>query len=1147
MEYRRRALSSSITLVLCQSCAVFALAPRAAAQTVVGPGTQTTTLTATSGETLVVGNTTINTSAGSTDGVYANGGNITLDMAAGASPGSIVVRSGTGRGLHATSGTISAPNGLNLFAGNAAAMFADGGAISLLGGNVSSNGARSRLAGATAGTVTIGATSYNDPALVTGAGSGVGAEGTGRVELGSGNRFFVGGAGVNNPVGLGVQGPGASIAVTSRLPITFQSSGAMGIYLYGGGQLQPSAPIALTFTGASSVGLTLDGTTNAQTISGLTATFNSTATMNSTGTGVVAMNNSSATLNDLTVDGPAVGLGVWVRTGSALTLSGASNVAVSATRNGQAYSFTPGPTSSMATTTIFGSVSAPSQRAAGLVQSGTLTSSGTTWSNPTVQGYGIYAGQNGPALSTVSLTGDTVTTSGASGTTLQTYSNGQIRATDSTIRNDGGLVALYVWSFGSPTQQVAVDSRIDLVNTPVTATGPAYGLYSNNMSKGWDNVVTLQGGHLTSDQWAIVADGPLEFSATNTEVSGVEGLLSAGEMPSASGAATLVNLFADHSILKGVAEADSASQANIVLSNQSHWTGQSWNVTNVSIDPSSIWTIPEISTVSQLVSNSGRIEFTAPVDDVYKHLYTQSYVGGAGSVLAMNTYLGEDDSPTDQLILDGGSATGQSALEIHNSGGPGALTTGDGIRLVVALNGARTDATAFTNNQLLLAGPYNYRLYRGGVAANGEDWFLRSAVDCSRPDAPVPPCPSPPPPPPPPPPVPPPPPPPPPPEPPPPVPPPPPPPPAPGPDPEPPPVPPPPQPPTTDPTPPDPPEPAPPPAPTPDYRAEVSLYTALPAMALRYGWATLGNLHERVGEQEQLRGRADLREDDYFNGAWVRVIGENGDVEGSRRGIYDGSPKYDYDILAIQAGADAYAVERDDGKRDHAGFYLGQGRIRTDVTHYDGTLAGRNEVRATSLGLYWTRYWEEGQYLDAVWQGSWGKGKSRSSNGLLLERDSFGWAASLEGGYPFWDDDHTRIFEPQLQVIYQRIPTDHSQDPAATVRFRDMDSLAARLGLRWANTWTLEPTDAGIRRLFTGWLRLNAWHEFQGQPVTEFSSADGYVPFEADLKGTWWQINAGMTWQLGASTSLYANLGYQKSFDRDFDAWDGKLGVRWNW
>jgi hypothetical protein len=353
-------LSSSIALALCQ-------VSMANAQTVIGPGAQTTTVTATSGEILLVGNTTIDTSVGTAEGVFANGGNITLDMSAGASPGSIVVRTAGGRGLHATAGTIAAPHGLNVFSGNAAALFADGGAIALDGANVSSNGARSRLAGATAGTITLNATSFNDPQLAPGIGSGVGVEGSGRAVLGGGNRLFVGG--FDNAVGLGVQGPAASIAVTGSLPMTFLSDGALGIYVYDGGQLQTTAPITLTFNGASSVGLTLDGPlTTKLSMSRLNIQFNSTATSSSAGTGVVAMSGTEATLDGLTVGGPAVGLGVWAQSGSIVTLTGGSTVGVSSTRNGQAYRFSPGVTSSMATTTIFGSISAPSQRAAALVQ-----------------------------------------------------------------------------------------------------------------------------------------------------------------------------------------------------------------------------------------------------------------------------------------------------------------------------------------------------------------------------------------------------------------------------------------------------------------------------------------------------------------------------------------------------------------------------------------------------------------------------------------------------------------------------------------------------------------------------------------------------------------------------------------------------------
>ncbi|MGR5475468.1 hypothetical protein ACPV5T_20410, partial [Vibrio astriarenae] len=81
---------------------------------------------------------------------------------------------------------------------------------------------------------------------------------------------------------------------------------------------------------------------------------------------------------------------------------------------------------------------------------------------------------------------------------------------------------------------------------------------------------------------------------------------------------TLVQLNADRSVLQGLAEADSASQANIALANQSQWTGAAWNITNVDVDATSSWIIPETSTVSQLVTNNGRIAFTPMTGDVYK-------------------------------------------------------------------------------------------------------------------------------------------------------------------------------------------------------------------------------------------------------------------------------------------------------------------------------------------------------------------------------------------------------------------------------------------------------------------------------------------------------------------------------------------------
>ena len=1125
MKAHVRLLPAALTVTIAQLSGL----PVANAQSVIGPGTFTSTVTGSSGETTVVGNTTLNT--GSSDGVRANGGNVTLDMQSPASVGPINVQTTSGLALHASNGLISVPSGVNITVnGRGQASYADGGNIALQGGNISVFGI-GKLAGATAGTITITSTSYNAPDRVIGAqGNGIGVDQSGQVILGTGNRLYIGKTG--NSFGLGVQGVNARVTVNGTLPVTFSQPAALGIYLYGGGQLIANAPITLTFNGANSVGLTVDSGSNAQTLNNITATFN--ATTGVAGTGLVAQRGSTAAVQNFIANGAGLGIGVWVLDGSSVSLSGSSRIDASAGRNAQRYLFSP--TTSMAgVDAIFSGAGATSVRAAGLVQGGTLRSSGTIWTNASAGGYGISLGQNGVA-SAAELNADTVIATGIESATVSTYANSILTARNTRIDNQNGFEAIQLWNYSSPSQATGAN-EVHLIDSTVTSSGGADAVYSLNQAPGTTNLLTVQGGSVRSDSAAVFAYGPLEVQLSDTDVAGTDALLWAGNM-NATGDPTLLDVTARHTVLAGMAGAASpgtvsTSTANLRLLEGSTWTGPAWNLSNAWVDATSLWTVTADSTVSQSVYNDGRIAFTLPDGDIYKQLYTRSYSGGAGSTLAMNTWLGDDSSPSDQLVVDGGTTVGQSRLEISNAGGPGALTWGDGIRVVAALNGGSTTPDAFVLASAVLAGPFEYRLHRGGYADGaGQEWFLRSSIDCGSPDAPSPPCPAvvPEPPEPPEPPAPP-----------------------PGPeppgppDPEPEPTPPPvvPQPTDADPTPPTPYVPV--PQPVPDYRAEVSLYTALPAMALRYGWATLGNLHERVGEQEQLRQRDDLRQDSYFNGAWLRVIGENGDVKGSRRGIFGGSPRYDYDVLAVQLGADVYAVENEEGVRDHAGFYLGRGHLQSDVVHHDGTLAGRNKVKATSLGLYWTRYWSEGQYLDTVWQGSWGDGKSRSSNAVLLERDSFGWAASLEGGYPFWNDTHTRLLEPQLQVIYQRIPTDDDQDVAARIRFSDMTSLAARLGVRWSGNRLLEPTEAGVRRLLSSWLRLNVWHEFQGQPVTEFSSANGYVPFKADLKGTWWQLNAGVTWQLGASTSFFANIGYQRSFNRDFDAWDGKAGVRWNW
>ena len=111
-----------------------------------------------------------------------------------------------------------------------------------------------------------------------------------------------------------------------------------------------------------------------------------------------------------------------------------------------------------------------------------------------------------------------------------------------------------------------------------------------------------------------------------------------------------------------------------------------------------------------------------------------AYVGQNG-VLRIGTALGNSSSLSDRLVLDGAgaSASGVTTLQVTNLGGLGAQTTGDGIEVISALNGATTTAQT-TRDAFRLAGghvdagAYEYRLYAADANNAGENWFLRSSA-----------------------------------------------------------------------------------------------------------------------------------------------------------------------------------------------------------------------------------------------------------------------------------------------------------------------------------------------------------------------------------------------------------------------------------
>ena len=466
---------------------------------------------------------------------------------------------------------------------------------------------------------------------------------------------------------------------------------------------------------------------------------------------------------------------------------------------------------------------------------------------------------------------------------------------------------------------------------------------------------------------------------------------------------------------------------------------------------------------------------------------TGTFVSNGGT-LKLDTVLNEGGpvkTHSDTLVVDATKVgSGPTSMQIRNAAGAGALTVGDGILVVQVLDPNRSQGGVFKLGTPAVAGAFEYTLFLGGVGANASNgnWYLRSEINCAlAPNEPG--CGG-------------------------------------G-------------------------APMPNPPVIPDFRQETSLYAAIPSLTLLYGRTLLDTLHERVGEEEHLRGRGDLANGSFDNGGWARVIGLHGQRDGDVNGILGSGPKFDYDFVAFQGGHDIYRAEHADGSRDFAGFYVAAGLANSDVTHFTGVAAGTDQFTATSVGGYWTHFGQLGWYIDGVLQGTWYDAHGNSGRGLgQLSTSGAGFASSLEGGYPFRLGNGWQI-EPQAQIVYQTVGLSDGADSAATVSFQNVDSLAARIGARIAKTWLIDSGPS--QRLITAWIRPNLWREFLGNPLTEFSSATGPVGFQADLGGYWAEINVGVSASLNRTTEIYANASYQEGLDGRSFAYDGKVGLRMNW
>ena len=394
-------------------------------------------------------------------------------------------------------------------------------------------------------------------------------------------------------------------------------------------------------------------------------------------------------------------------------------------------------------------------------------------------------------------------------------------------------------------------------------------------------------------------------------------------------------------------------------------------------------------TINGQLTNAGLVQ-VGGAQQAGNNLVVSNYAGQNGTI-ALNTVLAADNSASDKVVVNGGTATGSTTLKVTNVGGQGAPTVSNGIEVVDAANGATTGTNTFTlPGGVVKAGAYEYYLAKGGLTAGtSENWYLRNTVPGS----------------------------------------------------------------TSDPngnavlaaagT------PALPVAsgnPVVLYRPEVALYAQIPNVMRQLDWMQIDEFHLRQGDQLLLDEKGPLP------AGWGRVWGahtvlsEGGDVtpqfDGTMGGVQVG-----HDIYAdgaVGGHRNHYGV--------YIGMGRATGDVNGTAVGVSGADVGHLSVNAYSLAGYWTHIGPTGWYTDAVLSGTALGADTVSSDNVHASTHGTAVTASLEGGLPV-AIGHGLTIEPEAQIVYQHLSIRDLNDGASNVAFSNGNTVLARFGVRVAGTW----------------------------------------------------------------------------------------------
>lgn len=337
----------------------------------------------------------------------------------------------------------------------------------------------------------------------------------------------------------------------------------------------------------------------------------------------------------------------------------------------------------------------------------------------------------------------------------------------------------------------------------------------------------------------------------------------------------------------------------------------------------------------------------------------------------------------------------------------------------------------------------------------------------------------------------------------------------------------------------------------------VSGYVQMPHINREMGFSQMGQLHQRMGEQQTWAWDdcgALCADDEGKNKPtqwWGRLSFGELNQQGESRFGYESTGGF------IQLGKDLdvkTSAERDHrhigvmltysyGEHDFYDKYRAENGVISNDKH-----TGEGSTDMFSLGAYSTWYQSNGTYVDLVGNLSWIRNDYSSASGNASQ-DGYGIGASVEVGRPWQLGDSNWLLEPQAQLSYQYVNLDSFDDDVRNISDQDGGTLRGRLGLRLA--WN---ADNGEQHTSTVYFKANLLHDFTGNDGEARIGAD---TIDEDFAATWGEIGVGSQFALSDALYLYGDVSYARSFNSDNqvyrstddgrEAYSGRIGIRYLW